>query len=499
MKKYLLFDLDGTLTDPKVGICTCVQYALSSFGIEEPDLDKLEPFIGPPLKDSFMKYYNMDDAQAEAAIEKYRERFRDTGIFENKLYDGIPQMLNALNSQGMFMAVASSKPTDFVRRILEHFGIAKYFKVVVGSEMDGTRVKKEEVINEALKQLFGNWPVEKSKVYMIGDRSYDVEGARKAGVESVGVTYGYGSMEELREAKCDYIVRSVEELQKFLLRGTEKPEKTTASQRIWQMVLPFLIFFLARNIAVNVGVVILANIGNQISGGDFLFVRNASGELESLSGNAAVLVSTLGYVVGALCILKMAKKTLAKTAEDMKLLHIKAEPVKNYALLAGATAGLAIGLNVLFLLSGAVDGSEAYQEVSQNQYAAWFPIGLICFGIITPIAEELLFRGIIYGCIKRYMKLSAAMLVSSVFFAVYHGNSVQALYAVVLGYLMAYAYEYFGDFRMALAVHIGANVLSYVLSYLPLSSALANWPVCVVCLAVGAGCAWLLHKEKKIF
>ena len=128
MKKYLLFDLDGTLTDPKVGICTCVQYALSSFGIEEPDLDKLEPFIGPPLKDSFQKYYNMDDAQAEAAIEKYRERFRDTGIFENKLYDGIPQMLNALNSQGMFMAVASSKPTEFVRRILDHFGIGKYFK-----------------------------------------------------------------------------------------------------------------------------------------------------------------------------------------------------------------------------------------------------------------------------------------------------------------------------------------------------------------------------------
>ncbi len=499
MKKYLLFDLDGTLTDPKVGICTCVQYALSSFGIEEPDLDKLEPFIGPPLKDSFMKYYDMDDARAEAAIEKYRERFRDTGIFENKLYDGIPQMLNALNSQGMFMAVASSKPTEFVRRILEHFGIAKYFKAVVGSEMDGTRVQKEEVINEALKQLFGNWPVEKSKVYMIGDRSFDVEGARKAGVESVGVTYGYGSMEELRDAKCDYIVRSVEELQKFLLRGMEKPEKATASQRIWQMVLPFLIFFLARNIAVNIGVVILANIGARISGGDFLFVRNAGGELETLTGNGAVLVSTFGYVVGALCIIKMAKRMLAKTAEDMKLLHIKAEPAKNYALLAGATAGLAIGLNVLFLLSGVIDGSEAYSQVAQNQYGAWFPIGLICFGLITPVAEELLFRGIIFNCIRRYMKLSAAMLVSAVFFALYHGNSVQALYAVVLGYLMAYAYEYFGDFRMALAVHIGANVLSYVLSYLPVTSALTNWPVCAVCLAVGAACAWMLHKEKKIF
>ena len=499
MKKYLLFDLDGTLTDPKVGICTCVQYALSSFGIEEPDLDKLEPFIGPPLKDSFQKYYDMDDAQAETAIEKYRERFRDTGIFENKLYDGIPQMLNALNSQGMFMAVASSKPTEFVRRILDHFGIGKYFKVVVGSELDGTRVQKEEVIQEALKQLFGNWPVEKTKVYMIGDRCYDVEGARKVGVECVGVTYGYGSMEELREAKCDYIVRSVEELQKFLLRGTEKKEQLTTSQRIWQMVLPFLIFFLARNIALNVGAMLLASLGSNMSGGDFLFVRDAGGELVSMTGNAAVLVSTFGYVVGGLCIWNMAKKTIAKTAEDMRLLHIKAEPVKNYCLLAGATAGLALGLNFLFLLSGTVEGSEAYQEVAQAQYAAWFPIGLICFGLITPIAEELLFRGVIFGCIKRYMKLSAAMLVSSIFFALYHGNSVQALYAVVLGYLMAYAYEYFGDFRIAVAVHILANVLSYVLSYIPAVSALANWPVCIVALAIGAACAWMLHKEKKIF
>lgn len=499
MKKYLLFDLDGTLTDPKVGICTCVQYALSSFGIEEPDLDKLEPFIGPPLKDSFMEYYHMDEAQAEAAVEKYRERFRDTGIFENKLYDGIPEMLNALNSKGMFMAIASSKPTEFVRRILEHFKIAKYFKVVVGSEMDGSRTKKEEVIQEALRQLFGNWPVEKSKVYMIGDRSFDVEGARIAGVESVGVTYGYGSMEELREARCDYIVRSVEELQKFLLRGTEEPQKFTTSQRIWQMVLPFLIFFLARNIAMNLGAILLATLGNSMSGGDFLFIRNAQGQLESMTGNAAVLVSAFSYLVGALAILKIAKNMVAKTAEDMKLLHIKAEPVKNYAFLGMATVGLALGLNLLIGLVGMTEASDSYQAVAQEQYAAALPIGLICFGIITPIAEELLFRGVIFTCIRRYMKLPAAMLVSAVFFAIYHGNSVQGLYAAVLGFLMAYAYEYFGDFRMPVAVHIVANVLSYLLSATGAAPFLMNWPVCVVFLACGGAGAWLLNREKKIF
>ena len=409
-KKYLLFDLDGTLTDPKIGICTCVQYALSSFGIEEPDLDKLEPFIGPPLKDSFMKYYNFDDARAEAAIEKYRERFRDIGIFENKLYGGIPEMLNALNSQGMYMAVASSKPTEFVRRILEHFNIAKYFKVVVGSEMDGTRVNKEEVIQEALKQLFGNWPVEKTKVYMIGDRSFDVEGARKVGVECVGVTYGYGSMEELREAKCDYIVRSVEELQKFLLRGTEEPQKANPSRHIWQMLLPFLLFFLTRNVAMNAGAMLLGAIGTKISGGDFLFIRDAQGVPESLTGNGAVLLSAFAYVAGALSILKIARKMIAKTAEDMKLLHIKAEPGKSYAFLGMAAIGLVLGVNLLFSRIGMLANSQTYQEVAQAQYAAALPIGLICFGIITPIAEELLFRGIIYACLRRYMKLFSAML-----------------------------------------------------------------------------------------
>ena len=121
MKKYLLFDLDGTLTDPKVGICTCVQYALASFGIEAPDIDKLEPFIGPPLKDSFMQFYHMDSEQADAAIAKYRERYSEVGLFENTVYEGIPQMLRTLKAKGMLLAVASSKPTVFVERILQHF------------------------------------------------------------------------------------------------------------------------------------------------------------------------------------------------------------------------------------------------------------------------------------------------------------------------------------------------------------------------------------------
>lgn len=498
MKKYLLFDLDGTLTDPKEGICTCVQYALASFGIEEPDLDKLEPFIGPPLKDSFMNFYHMDEAQAEAAIEKYRERFRDTGIFENKLYEGIPEMLRVLNARGMCLAVASSKPTVFVRRILEHFKIEKYFRTVVGSELDGTRTEKAQVVSEALRQLFGDKPVDKDQVYMIGDRRFDVEGAHALGLEAVAVSYGYGKMEELKEARADYIVRSVEELKSFLLRGTEEERKLSTSQKIWQLALPFLMFIMVNRLAVNFAVILLGSLSETMPFQEFWYIRDE--KLLHLTGNALAIVNALGSIAGAVSVWGIAKKTLARAAQDRRLLHLKREPARSYLFLGAATVGLALGLNALLQLLGVVESSAVYQEVAQRQYSVWIPLGLFCYGVIMPVGEELLFRGILYNCQRRYMKLSGAMVVSSALFAMYHGNSVQGIYAFLMGCFMVYAYEYFGDFKMALAVHMLANLLVYSVSNVSaLMPVLMNWPAGIACLLCGAGSLWLMNKEKKIF
>ena len=498
MKQYLLFDLDGTLTDPKVGITTCVQYALASFGIEEPDLDKLEPFIGPPLKDSFMQFYHMDEEQAQAAVEKYRERFRDTGIFENKLYEGVPEMLQALNSKGMFMAVASSKPTVFVERILEHFHIAKYFKVVVGSELDGTRASKEEVVAETLKQLFGDKPVEKEKVYMIGDRSFDAEGARALGVESVCVTYGYGSMEELKAAKADYIVRSVEELKKFLLRGTEE-RRMSPSQRIWQMLYPLLLFWVVRSFGEYLAVMILQFLGSSMPGGSFLFVRDETGTLTAFTGNASTLIAVMGYIAGAVAIWGDAKKVVRATAEDMKLLHIKGEPTRNYLLLGIMTVAAVLGLNILLELTGITQISQTYQAVAEGQHSAHLLVGLLGYGLITPAAEELLFRGEIYGLLRRITKLPLAMALSALLFGVYHMNPVQGIYGFLMGGLMVYAYEYFGDFKIAVVIHVASNVLALLISYLYLPAAgIFNWPVCIVFLAVAAVSFFLLYRQKKV-
>ena len=226
--KYLLFDLDGTLTDPKEGITKSVQYALKAFGIEEPDLDKLTPFIGPPLKGSFMEFYGFSEEQAEKAVEKYREWFTPKGIFQNMIYEGIPQMLKALRESGKALAVASSKPQEFVEKILEHFAIREYFSVVVGSCMDGTRVQKEEVVEEALRQLEAAAEdvngsavpqvLDVSSTVMIGDRKFDIEGGKEHGLVTVGVSFGYAQEGELEGAGADYVADTVEELEKVLMQ-----------------------------------------------------------------------------------------------------------------------------------------------------------------------------------------------------------------------------------------------------------------------------------------
>lgn len=220
MFKYCFFDLDGTLTDPREGITKCVQYALSKFGINEPDLRKLEPFIGPPLKDSFIKYYSLSDTDATQAITYFRERFAPTGIYENRIFPGVKDLLEKLKGLGVKTAVASSKPTVFVHKILNRFEIDTLFDVVVGSELDGRRVSKEEVVEEAISQLGVNeiQGDERRKLCaMIGDRKFDIEGAKAHGMTGVGVTFGFAEEGELEKAGADFIVDSVEHLATLLL------------------------------------------------------------------------------------------------------------------------------------------------------------------------------------------------------------------------------------------------------------------------------------------
>ncbi len=204
-----LFDLDGTLTDPAEGITNSVMYALEKYNIHVADRSELYPFIGPPLVDSFKKYFGFSGEQAVQAVAYYREYFRDAGIFENRLYEGIPDLLEKLRSKGVTVALATSKPYEFAIRILKHFDLYPYFDHFGAATMDGRISRKEDVIADLLARLGG---IDRSSVLMIGDRDQDIIGAKKNGLESVGVLWGYGSREELQGAGADYVVGKPEDI-----------------------------------------------------------------------------------------------------------------------------------------------------------------------------------------------------------------------------------------------------------------------------------------------
>ena len=214
-KDYLLFDLDGTLTDPKEGITKAVQYALKHYGIQVDDLDSLCPFIGPPLKDSFQKYYDFPEAQAKEAIQVYREYFSVKGWNQNKVFPGISEMLGELKAAGKKLYLATSKPEVFAKQILEHFGITSYFEFIGGADLEETRVRKGDVIGYVLENC--GLSDKKEKILMVGDREHDVLGAREQGIECVGVLFGYGDRAEMEACHAAYIAESINELRKMLL------------------------------------------------------------------------------------------------------------------------------------------------------------------------------------------------------------------------------------------------------------------------------------------
>lgn len=210
--KTILFDLDGTIVDSGPGITTCAQYALSYLGIEEPELSNLRFFVGPPLMDSFMEHYGFSEEKAKLGVQKYRERYHKTGIFECELYPDIENMLKTLKETGHTIALASSKPESSCETILKHFEIYHYFDEVVGAEMNGPRNAKKDVLLEALGRL----KKQPEECVLIGDTKFDALGAGALGMECIGVSYGYGTKEELLDAGVKTVLSNAKEVTKYL-------------------------------------------------------------------------------------------------------------------------------------------------------------------------------------------------------------------------------------------------------------------------------------------
>lgn len=553
MFSCILFDLDGTISDPKQGICGCVQYALRSFGIEEPELDRLEPFIGPPLSESFMKYYNFTAEQAQEAVEKYRERFSVTGKYENVLYPGMGALLHDLKASGATLAIASSKPTVYVEDILVHFGIREYFDIVVGSELDGRRVHKEEVVAEVLSQLAARGESDPDKMVMIGDRSFDVEGAKAIGAHCIAVSYGYAQPGELENAGAEIIVRDVEGLRSVLLGGTQSGSGTqagsgmqagsgtqagsgaqagssaqsgsgtqagssaragrsvqtgtgtqsgssaatgpntlseryrgsaaktmTKSGQFWSAVgTSALAMFTYYVISLIISGVILTAVSVVYAIG----LQELEGSSYNFWLNVASALSTIGAFI--ICYGIWHKKIQFHSTKEIDKLSIVPMVI--------LAAAIAIGMNGVLTLTELYRFSPTFQRVSEMQFDTPVWLGIISYGILAPLGEEIVFRGVVYGQLRKVLKVPHAVVLSGLAFGLFHGNLVQAVYATVIGCLLALVYEWYGTIAASMLFHSVANLFVYVmLELLPFGGVFLSVPSCVLFLALSAGSLFLL-------
>ena len=210
---FVLFDFDGTVADTARGITRCALEALQFYGYDEPDKERLRLFIGPPLVDSFMDLYGADEALARKMVDKYREHYSGGGMFECDFYPGVPQLLDELKKAGCKMAIASSKPGKFVAQILEKLGAAEYFSFISAPEVGHVNPTKAELITWAMQAL----GAEKESTVMVGDRLFDIEGAKQVGIKSIGAVYGFGSEAELNEYKADMLAFNAEQIKELIL------------------------------------------------------------------------------------------------------------------------------------------------------------------------------------------------------------------------------------------------------------------------------------------
>ncbi|MDE6712871.1 MAG: HAD hydrolase-like protein [Lachnospiraceae bacterium] len=472
--RYVLFDLDGTLTDPKEGICRSVQYALHQMDIEEPDIDKLEPFIGPPLEDSFMEFYHMSKADAGKAIAHYRERFSAIGLFENIVYDGIPEMLKRLKEADCYLAVASSKPEVFVKRILKHFHLSSYFDVVVGSELDGRRSKKEEVVEEALLQLYtlkeadlkkdqAGWDKAwlngkesatfRDSTAMIGDRVFDMNGAKAYGLHGVAVAYGYAPEGELERSGAEYVAATVKELECYLLGEKQTVGRDSSFLRAIYMIVPFVIYELMTELLTWLGMKLV----------DFM-TGMGNGELSlAITEHSSALAVWIRVIalVGTAAVLYF----LYRRGDVIPLRRVKAV-YYGWTILAGALLAMGLNLAISNIYMAIGGDPERFAEATVQVQV---PLGMavLLYVIVTPIAEELLFRWLLYGRISRFMGAPLAICLTALFFGFFHGNLLQGIYAALMGIGLALVLYWSGNFWFPVVFHMAANAFVYLSSALP--------------------------------
>lgn len=501
MWNTVLFDLDGTLTDSGEGIMNCVAYALKKeFSIETEHPEELRVFVGPPLKEMFMEYAHLNGAEADRAVAAYRERYTAKGIFENRLYDGIAPMLSALRQQHFTLALASSKPEHFCREILRYFGIEGYFTEVVGSEMNGGRTKKADVIEEALRRL--GMSEHRDEVVIVGDRSYDIDGAGQAGIASIGVTYGYGSRAELEKAWPDCIVDTPQEIVNVLIgqaraetpsggertaggtRAAGEAEVSEASVpgdsgdwccftdpvtgrrkdarrtgvtltgdgsvlfRIWRVIYPLLLDECVSYLIAMAAAAVIA------------VSRHGIGYQEAYLANGLWITGLADAVLIPVFFLLLRGDERRRRArgENFRIPIRRSFPLPR--LLEVAVYSICVSETIGFFTSMIRVDDDSYRTIEQIFGSSGLAAQVLVLVIIGPVMEELLFRGLIYRRIRDCLGVGWAAVLSGICFGIAHGNLTQGVYAALFGMVLALIYEHFGTLRSSVTAHIANNAFS---------------------------------------
>lgn len=522
MYRYILFDLDGTLSDPKVGICTCVQYALGKMGIVEEDIEKLTPFIGPPLRDSFKEFYNMNDEEAEQAITYYRERFSTVGLFENELYPGIPELLRDLKKKERKIAIASSKPLVFVERILEHFEIKEYFDVIVGSTLDGKFEKKEDILAKALEDLLPNGTDDYEETVMIGDRKFDIEAALKIGTHNIGVSYGYGSREELEEAGADRIVNTVTGLRTILLpvmgmssapvaeRTSQDNSNGTSGNKVidWKaeskrqgemsfaktfgMIGPILTYWLVAPI-VYYAIALLLGI---------FYPQMASGTQTTLDANIELISQTTNIICSLVpCLLlirnfrRLEKAKNAPADENDILKKRKVRLTKKPVLFTTGMSRIEIAsvfLGVVVFTMGylATCSLKGYTEnqllMIEGKNAIPVVLGILYFGIMMPFMDEFVFTAISYRRACEFMSPTLSLLMISVLYMFVIGTTGFGSWSFAIIIAALYVYMRTQKLYMPMLLHMAAATVGYLQDrFDAIGSFVKQAPLCYIMSIIG--------------
>ena len=497
--KTVLFDLDGTLIDSTEGMVRSVQYALGTVGKTENDLRNLRRYLGAPLREAFQEYAGLSEEEAGRASEAYRDYFSRDGMYIASVYPGIPEMLYALKRAGMTLGVVTSKETAQAVRILQQLQLARCFDVIIGCRPEETNIPKGALIEEALNVL-GKQQL-RGEVVFVGDRFYDVQAAHGAGIAAAGVSYGYGTAGELAQSGADCVAGNVMGLAQCLMRGGQMVSRgnagapMTTGQKILEVMIPILLWLAITNIVslIGGGIYGVIKVNEYITGGgdvssapQVILQEMMQSDMNMIN----MLLSGIANIISIPVFFSIFKKdTLRLTGRRTSLKAEKKPGAVNTLTALFMGLGISVVLNIIIAMTPI---AQWMYEMNPGRYdmldslPLWASFIVTC--LLAPVAEELLFRALVFRRMRRFTGYMTAAFVSAAIFGFVHFDVVTGIAAFIIGVIMAMLYEYTGSIFTSMFFHFGFNLYATLIELIPFDSMseTAQGTVMLIILLAGA-------------